>query len=44
MKEKKCVFCDWKRLYEERRNYDWDYVCPKCKVKCGLEESTNETK
>jgi len=36
IKEKKCVFCDWERLYHERDKYDWNYVCPKCKIKCGL--------
>jgi len=34
--EKKCVFCDWERLYDERDKYDWNYVCPKCRIKCGL--------
>jgi len=38
MKEKKCIFCDWERLYDKRDKYDWDYVCPKCKEKCGLTE------
>jgi len=40
-KEKKCIFCDWERLYYERDNYDWNYICPKCKIKCGLKNEKN---
>ncbi len=36
MKEKKCIFCDWQRLYHERERYDWDYVCEECKIKGGF--------
>ena len=35
-KEKRCVFCKWEELYDERDKYDWNYICPKCKIKCGL--------
>ena len=42
-KEKKCIFCDWERLCNQQEIYDFDYICDKCKVKCGLEEK-NEKK
>jgi len=41
---KKCIFCDWERLYKERRDYDWDYVCQRCCKLCGIEDKWNSPK
>ncbi len=36
-KTKKCIFCDWEKIPKvEEDKYDW-VVCPRCKIKCGLE-------
>lgn len=37
-KEKRCVFCKWEELYDERDRYDWQYVCKGCAIKCGFDE------
>lgn len=38
LKEKRCVFCKWEELYDERDKYDWQYVCKDCAIKCGFDE------
>ena len=38
VKGKKCIFCKWEELYDERDKYDWQYVCKGCAIKCGFDE------